>query len=163
MKIQFKKILPLALLFFIAGISSVNAQTKMIVTSTPDGSATEFNLKDVKSLTFAPGNMMVNQWANESNTFMLKNVESIKFQGDPSSVNEVAQDTEALHIVCEGNLLNVLGWTQGQAANVAVYNLSGQTLISLPCWNGDPIDMVVAPRGIYIIKINNKSYKFIIK
>ncbi len=161
MTIKFSKILSAALLVTFMTVGNANAQTKMIVTPTTGGTAAEYALTDVKSLTFGRDNFVVNEFNANASTFLFKKVQSIKFQTISTSIEHVTQLGEKLSFACFGDMLHVQGWSQDKTANITVFNISGQTIASVAQWNGEPINMNGASSGIYLIKINNKTYKFI--
>ena len=142
-------------------MSHAAAQTKMIVTPTQEGTATEYALKDVRTLTFGFDNFIVTDWSANTNSFLFDNVRSIKFKDVTTSIENVTTPEAKLRIACNDNLVCVYGWPQDQVARMSIYNTSGQQVVFLPQWSGASIDMSASPAGIYLIKINNKTYKFL--
>ena len=72
-----------------------------------------------------------------------------------------------------------LGWSRGRLAddqagfcrkclssgpaNAAIYNIQGQRAMSLKAWDGTPVSTDALSSGVYILKVNNKSIKFVKK
>ena len=118
-----------------------------------------WHLLEVNKMTFEGGNIVVK---NQSGTkdFALNNVLSIKFTDEkqiPSSIKEIANDKDLLSILAGENSIKVNGANSGR---VSIWAVNGQQLYENRNWRGEEIDISHLQRGIYIITINNSTFKF---
>ena len=59
------------------------------------------------------------------------------------------------------NTISVAGLAK--AENAAIYSIGGEKVVNLMSWNGSPVNVGSLSNGVYILKVNNKSFKFIKK
>ena len=64
-------------------------------------------------------------------------------------------------MVYDGNTISVAGLAK--AENAAIYSIGGEKVVDLKSWNGNPVNVGSLTNGVYILKVNNKSFKFIKK
>lgn len=55
------------------------------------------------------------------------------------------------------NLIYIEGAEQGR---IEVYALNGTQCLAVAQWNGQPVDVSALPKGIYVLKVGNASFKF---
>ena len=83
------------------------------------------------------------------------------FEGEPTSVTQVVGEAEGLQVMYQGGFVSATGLTS--PAHAAIYNISGQRAMSLKAWDGTPVSTDALSSGVYILKVNNKSIKFVKK
>jgi len=118
-----------------------------------------WQLLDVNKITFDGGNIVVKSLAGIDN-FALDQVLSIKFTDEPqspSSVKDVVSDKAQLRIAASDNSIQVIGANSGR---VAIWAVNGQQLYENRNWRGEEINISHLQRGIYMITINNTTFKF---
>ncbi len=54
----------------------------------------------------------------------------------------------------------VSGLSNAQA-NATIYDLNGCSRLSLPHYDGQPIDVSSLPKGAYILRVGDKAFKFL--
>ena len=119
---------------------------------------TSFGLQDVNKITFDNnGNMIVNQTTgNES--VDINNVMAIKFTADnKTAIEKIDNGINKVSIITSENAIIVKGADRG---SVAIWAVNGQQVYNNGAWQGENIVTSQLPRGIYIIKINNSTFKF---
>ena len=57
-------------------------------------------------------------------------------------------------------VLHINGTKPGQTYDVAVYDAAGRTVWSDKKWSGQAVDLSGKPAGVYILNINNTTFKF---
>ena len=90
----------------------------------------------------------------------LPNVKRLVFYNPTAGIGDVTAEETDLRLVVNGNLVSLDGWTPGTVARATVYSVSGQAVYVDGAWDGSAIDVARLPQGIYILKVNNNSYKF---
>ncbi len=155
-----RRIMPALLFLFFMGAVYSNAQVTMIVNPAQGGNATEFVLEDIKTLTFGNDNLIVNDNKSNTKSFLFKDVKSIKFGGLVNDIEDISvSDVHDLNFSCVDNMLYVKGWITENITDVNIYNVNGQKAISILNWKGEPISLGSLYKGVYIIQINNRTYK----
>lgn len=89
----------------------------------------------------------------------LPNVKRLVFYNPTAGIGDVTAEETDLRLVVNGNLVSLDGWTPGTVARATVYSVSGQAVYVDGAWDGSAIDVARLPQGIYILKVNNNSYK----
>ena len=56
--------------------------------------------------------------------------------------------------------LNMAGWDAEEKADIAIYSITGQPFHAQKEWRGAPIPVSSLPQGLYILKVNDRSFKF---
>ncbi len=152
-----KLCLAVLLAMLCGGLAS--AQSFMTFYGSDACSMASWGLQEVCSVKFDGGNIVVNNSVG-TDYIALGDVMSIKFTDDghhPSSVQEIGNDASGLRIASNDNTVRVIGATSG---TVAIWAANGQQLYDNRNWSGEEIDISHLGRGIYIITINNTTFKF---
>jgi hypothetical protein len=95
------------------------------------------------------------------------------FSATPNSVNDtrflllgqksgVATDIEEVHVYIQDNMVHVMEAPEN--SSMSIYTVGGVTIAnyaigSAPC----TIDLLGLPTGVYVLRINDKAYKFVCK
>ncbi len=118
-----------------------------------------WQLQDVNKMTFEGGNIVVNHRFG-SQDYALNKVLSIKFTEEeqtPTSIKEIVGKKDLLSVIAGEQSIRINGATSG---HVSIWAVSGQQLYDNRNWRGEEISISHLQRGIYIITINNSSFKF---
>lgn len=118
-----------------------------------------WHLLEVNKMTYEGGNIVVNGQMGTKD-FALSNVLSIKFTDEkqiPSSIKDIVSDKDLLNIVAGEQTIQINGANSGR---VSIWAVNGQQLYENRSWRGEDIDISHLQRGIYIITINNSTFKF---
>ena len=68
--------------------------------------------------------------------------------------------TEHPEYALEALQIFVSGLSNAQA-NATIYDLNGCSRLSLPHYDGQPIDVSSLPKGAYILRVGDKAFKFL--
>lgn len=154
-----KSILTSAVLALLA-VGQVGADNKFVVTDTASSAQLmSVNLSDVKSIGFADGNMVVTLADETTKTVGLTTTTVLQFEGEATAIAPVVGGTDGLDVKYAGGFVSATGLAA--LADAAVYNVSGQKVMNLRAWDGSPISTAELGCGVYILKVNNKSVKFV--
>jgi hypothetical protein len=136
------------------------AQSYMTFYDTDGTAKKAWNLLDVGKVTFDQGDIVVTHSAGIYSV-SLNEVLSIKFTdtGLPhdTGLEKISGDEAQLRIAAGENAIHITGASAGQ---VAIWAMTGQQIYSNRNWRGGDIDISHLDRGIYIITINNSTFKF---
>lgn len=154
---SFKTFLVLVLAMLGCGVST--AQTQMTFYEPQGHAMAVWNLQDMGKVTFDGGEIVVTSATGTFSTPLIE-VMSIKFTDDeqtPTSVQQLRDDVSQLRIATSESTVRVMGANRG---TVAIWSVSGQQLYDNRNWHGEEINISHLERGIYIITINNTTFKF---
>lgn len=153
-----KTIMALALTLLPVGMAT--AQVQLLVVP-KDGSPTKrINLDDIRYIEFpAPGEAFSIETSDLRWSYSYDFVRSLKFDGLVNAVSGVNRQDNALQITYRQGQIFVSG--MGDAVTHAViFDLNGCSRVSLPHFDGQPIDVSALPQGVYILRIGGKAFKF---
>ena len=120
----------------------------------------QFKLSDIKSVKFAEENVSV--YASESTSIWPSaEITSIKFNLAPSGIASAKIGGERVTLRVDGNLLYVEGLRADSKPGVEIISITGQHIYVDGAWHGEPIDIELLSRGIYLLRTDGKSYKFV--
>lgn len=128
------------------------ADGKSLFVSFNDGSKIEFALSSLPEVTFGDDKMTVKTTSTTA-SYELWKVSTFTY-GTTTDIKQVSQD---IHFALEGDRIIV----DGKANKVSIYSLDGKAVSISPIINNDKtiISLEGLTKGVYIIKINNKSIK----
>ncbi len=137
---------------------------KMVIHLNGGGEAKEFVISDKTKITFDGNSMSVSQDVGDSFMVSVADVDKISFDLQSSSVEEIETSLgDNVSVVVNGGCVTI-GSTDGvSAVNYGAYSTSGQTVVSGVTDREVTIDFTAMQRGVYIIKANSKTIKFINK
>ncbi len=150
------------LILTVAVMLGMCAQTKAggfaLLRITQHGVVTDYNVSDIRKITFEDGNMVLNLTDDKQERVPLEVLSTLTV-GNPTGLIALEQKPTGL-VLRDGSLELEAdeGWT------VTVYDLSGKLLRSVKTHQGkNCIDIGGLLKGTYVLKVNNKSEKFINK
>lgn len=128
------------------------ADGKSLFVSFNDGSKIEFALSTLPEVTFGDDKMTVKTTSTTA-SYELWKVSTFTY-GTTTDIKQVSQD---IHFDWEGDRIIM----DGKANKVSIYSLDGKAVSISPIINNDKtiISLEGLTKGVYIIKINNKSIK----
>lgn len=128
------------------------ADGKSLFVSFNDGSKIEFALSSLPEVTFGDDKMTVKTTSTTA-SYELWKVSTFTY-GTTTDIKQVNQDTR---FAWEGDRIIV----DGKANKLSIYSLDGKAVSISPIINNDKtiISLEGLTKGVYIIKINNKSIK----
>ena len=154
--------LTFALLSLLA-VGNAHADSKLVAVDSPSATTlASFSLSDISKLSFADGKMVVTLSDETTKEVALNTNLVLKFEDVTTSIIAgVTDNASKLQVVFDGNTISVAGLAK--AENAAIYSIGGEKVVNLKSWNGSPVNVGSLTNGVYILKVNNKSFKFIKK
>ena len=145
--------LTFALLSLLA-VGNAHADSKLVAVDSPSATTlASFSLSDISKLSFADGKMMV--------TLSDETTKEVALNTNLTAIAGVTDNDSKLQVVYDGNTISVAGLAK--AENAAIYSIGGEKVVNLKSWNGSQVNVGSLSNGVYILKVNNKSFKFIKK
>lgn len=142
--------------------ATAKAQTDVVVTKL-SGEQQRFELADVGKFYFGDGAMNVVSLPTKAVTAIpLSGLLNIKFLPNPDGIdNIIGNDNQGVKFAYDGNRLSASGING--AASAAIFSSDGRKMMSAKQWDGTPVETSSLPKGVYIFKVNNNTFKFIKK
>ncbi len=134
------------------------AQSFMTIFNANGSPMASYSLPAINKVTFDGANMIV-ATPEGNQEIDMNNVLSVKFTDQQQTAVEKisTDDATTVRIATSRNSIAVLGATSGA---VAIYAVNGQQVYSNRQWRGESINTAHLQPGIYIITINNSTFKF---
>lgn len=151
----------------IVAAASASANTTMTVTYFDDSrEATVVNLLDGSRLVF--GGEPAFDFSNCGSAPVRINVADVKritFEGKWTGVEGVSKEATSLRLRSNPveAILSVEGYDGSKPAVVSIYSIAGREALHVENWKGEDINVSHLPTGVYILRINNSTLKFIKK
>ena len=147
------------MLVLLVGSLSMMAQSKLVVHQT-DGSSKQFDIASIKKMLVSPQTFSV--FTQDENAIAVAGIQSIKFSLEGSGIsnavvgNDIALQRNGDILTNDGkNYIIESGLKAGD--RVQLYNVNGQMTGNI---DGKLLNLSTLNRGVYILKINNKTIKF---
>lgn len=144
--------------------SALQAQEDKMVVHPADGTANwESLIKDVKLITFSETGMNVKgMTAASTKTFTYESVGKITFSLTPSGITDLYNQVPNYFVFpsLATTQISLSGWNNQGMTNAAIYSTTGSLCRLIKNWNGASIDVSGLEPGLYILKVNNQSFKF---
>ncbi len=140
---------------------SAMARQQMTVYFNNGNAESSFAVSDVASLHFSDGNLLVKQNADgKQSAISLAEILSIKFADrNPSEVKTVGDGLAAVKVAASADELRLIGYDTARPQPAVLYGIGGTVFYSVSAQTTGSINISSLPKGIYILKLGNKSFK----
>ncbi len=153
----------LASLMLMGCIAAQASAQQYMVTYFNDGTAEGVTgLSQIMSLRFSDGNLQVKQSADgQVSETPLAKILSIKFSEQTTTgvTNMTADQLQAVTLAVSAEELRLVGYNTANALPAALYSINGSQYYACSRLSESSINISSLPKGIYIFKLGNKSYK----
>ncbi len=152
----------LAALFAAMPSSAQQEETKLVIYNHAGGSPVEIPIDNVRKVTFQDTyfTMMYNDGMQADDTFAYDDVKSIKFSGIETGIGNInAEDgTGEIVISRSGSQINISGITD--KVHIRLFDISGRQIFGRTSAVDTSVSTDELSEGVYILRVNNKSFKF---
>lgn len=156
-----KTIAAVALMTLAGATAQAQSQAEMVVTKL-NGEQHKFELSDMRKFDFGDGAMSIVSLTKPVATVSLSSLRSIKFVGIADAIGSIIGDgSQRVRFTFDGNKLSATGVDRN--ASAAVFTTDGRKIMGAGHWDGTSFDVSGLPKGMYIFKVNNNTFKFIKK
>lgn len=154
-----KTFMALALTLLPFGMAS--AQVRMLVVPKDGTAPKSFNLDDIRRIDFlGEANTFSIACATDRWSYEFDKVRCLKFDGLVNDIATATKQESAVSIAYREGQIFVSGLSNAQA-HATIYDLNGCSRLSLPHYDGQPIDVSALPKGAYILRVGDKAFKFL--
>lgn len=119
---------------------------------TTSGASSEYQLSSLQKITFSNGNVVLTTSSGKTVSFAISSISKMYFGATSTAIQQLAADSQA---TWDGTSLV---FDSGRGI-VNIYRPSGLLVASQTIDGGATISLADLPRGVYIVRIDGKSFK----
>ena len=161
MSINKKLILGIVCLSYL-GVGSISANV-MQIHFNEDRPMIETKLTAIDKITFTDTSFSIHITDNATEDYGYGEVEKITFS-DISSIGKISKEDNFKLLISPNpvnDIIRIMGYNSSEPAQLSIYSLDGEEVIRIENWQGEAIDASQLSAGIYILRINTTTIKFI--
>lgn len=141
-------------------ISSLNAQVNIFVhTVTPEGSW-HTAPENIQKISFTDVGVSFFNKDKTSISVPFNELKKITFVDATTDISQSEADPLSLSIFLQNDHLIVKGWSESETTTGYIHSSNGALVQMNKNWSGQPIDISTLSPGIYLLSINNSTFKF---
>ena len=155
------QIFGLLIFYLVISTNLLQAQNNLIV-KFKSGTQSVSLLSTVDRITFSAGSLLLKKTDASTSTLLLSDISRLTF-GLYSAVPEITADQTGLAIYPSPatNYINLLNAPQGET-QIVIFGLDGTTLMNKKLNSGmRQVDISGLAKGLYLLKVNNTTFKFV--
>lgn len=120
--------------------------------------ATE-SLKDLQSIRIGgPSLVYVHRVDNVGTMYELSGIRKLAIL--PTVATAIKPVSENLQLNRKGDEIIISGWDSKKTTGIAIYSVNGVCQQRTSGWNGKSVDITSLKPGVYVLRIDGRSYKF---
>ena len=161
MKINKKLIFGIVCLSYL-GLGDISAAV-MQIHFTEDRPMIETDLSAIDKITFTDTSFSILSTDNATTDYGYGEVDKITFS-DFNSIQKIGNEDNIRLLISPNpvdDIIRIVGYNTTEPAQLAIYSLDGEEMMRIDNWLGEPIDASQLSAGIYILRINTHTIKFI--
>lgn len=138
---------------------AASAQATVLTVKHSTDQTTQVDIKKINKIKFTDGMMNI-MHTEGTEQIALGDIDQLRFDFVASSIKDIAADIDDLKISVVAGLITVTAPPE-TAIRLMAYNLKGYKVASAAGVGAVDLDLTPFPTGIYIVKANDKTIKFI--
>ena len=163
-----KKIICGVLCLSCLGVGNASANV-MQIHFNEDRPVIETKLTKIDKITFTDTNFSIHFDSSSqlievaSEDYAYGEVEKITFS-NINSIENIGKEENVKLMISPNpvdNIIRIVGYNNSEPAQLSIYSLNGEEVMRIENWQGETIDASPLSAGIYILRINTTTIKFI--
>lgn len=154
MKINRRFAVPLTALLLAAPVSA--RDVTVFINGASEGQ--KFSVQLLDKLYFDNGKLVFNHDGQEMSV-NLSVINKISFDNTPSGIGTAAATADGVKAFVSGEEIRLVGYDHAKPLAAALYGVNGTRVLSVKALDADAIDIASLPKGIYILKLGNSTFK----
>lgn len=163
-----KKIICGVLCLSYFGLESISANV-MQIHFNEDRPVIETKLTKIDKITFTDTNFSIHFDSSSqlievaSEDYAYGEVEKITFS-NINSIENIGKEENVKLMISPNpvdNIIRIVGYNNSEPAQLSIYSLNGEEVMRIENWQGETIDASPLSAGMYILRINTTTIKFI--
>jgi hypothetical protein len=143
---------------------TAGVQAQNLVMKTKDGTILTKQLGTVKRITFSNNSMLVNYLGSPVETYSLSNISKLSFKSTITGVDQPSLSSTRIISIYPNPAKDVIYLvnTPDNAFTVSIYRMNGVLVLSTPVSStSKSINVNYLSGGLYLLKVNEQTFKFI--
>lgn len=151
----------LAALFIPMAASAQDDETKLVIYGSDGKPAREISIYDIRKITFQESSftMVMEDGAGADEQFAYDDVRKMNFSGTQTGIGSVKDDAEGVISISRRGDVIVIEGVEG-SAHVGLFDTAGRQMMSRTIRGCAEISTADLKDGVYIMRVNNKVFKF---
>lgn len=138
-------------------LTSLSIQAQYLVITKSNSDEVNVKLADLRTITFANGNMILNAKDATTSNYAISDVQKMYFSTTGSGLAVLNADEVSISISQKGDELTVFNTGDAQAY---IVRIDGAKVYDQRVGETSTINIGMLDRGFYILKVKNKTFKF---
>lgn len=147
----------------LASPTSVFADDDGFIIHLNNGGADAFKFSETKKITFeGDGFTVIDTQTNTKGSYFFDDVAKITFENVTTGIQGVVTGSEGLQFFMNNDHSQIMvdGLSADERNTMRIHTVAGTTVMNSSRFNSNSIDITSLPEGIYILTINNQTFKF---
>lgn len=160
------RILSLLMLAAIASSGAVAAEDEGVRIETKNSTGQSTGVVPItldSKIKFTSEGMAVYNGESPLAAFSYEDCATITFLTSGSGVESVEKESGLILLTNPAYDQLLFSGFENASASLTVYSINGQRMLQVKDWQGQPVDVRGLTPGIYLISVNNSTFKFIKK
>lgn len=154
MKITRRFAVPLMALLLAAPVSA--RDVTVFVNGASEGQ--KFSVQLLDKIYFDSGKLVFNHDGQETSV-PLSIINKISFDNTATGIGPAAATADGVKAFVSGNEIRLVGYNHAKPLAAALYGVNGTRVMSVKALDADAIDIASLPKGLYILKLGNSTFK----
>ncbi|MGC3976942.1 MAG: T9SS type A sorting domain-containing protein [Paludibacteraceae bacterium] len=152
----------LFLFFFLLGFTQVYSQSVNLEITGTDGVKKNVDITALRNMTFGSALLNLNYWNGTFESISTKTIANMLFKTSTGFSNLKSNKNDIIAYPNPATNFILLKNLSEDVRNVAVYNVTGEQVLNIKQLSkSQPIQVSLLQKGLYFLKINNQTIKFI--
>lgn len=149
--------------FLFTGLNVSADELISIFLSNSENSPVKVEIDDVSSIKFNKTALFVGDKEGVYTEYSLSDIKKIVFEKDETSIESINVNASKIDVYPNPvkNGLTIEGVNEFPETDVLIFSLTGTLVARHSQWNGEKIDVSHLAAGIYFVKINSTTLKFV--
>ena len=126
-----------------------------------NGAADAFKFSETKKITFSgDGLNVIDLNSNVMSTYLFDDIEKIVFESNFTGIDGVVSEGENVQFCLSDDGQKIMLGGVSNGCSMRLYNVTGTMVMNMSRFDGTEIDVSNLPAGIYVLSVNNQTFKF---
>lgn len=143
-------------------VSAQDDDTKLVIYSHDGSAPVEISIYDIRKVTFQDDTftMVYEDGIAADQQFAYDDVRCVKFSGETTGIGSVQSDQLGDDITISRGASSIIVGGVTERAQLRLFDISGRPVLSQTLTSDTTISTEALPAGVYILRVNNKTFKF---
>lgn len=142
-------------------VSGVQAQNSLTFHQT-EGNDQTVALSEIGKITFSDGNMILSDKTGAITTYLISDIENITFEATKTPASDIKSEVVSGELSIYPNPTSDIIYLKGleTLSQITIYTVEGRAVMNSQVLPDENINIASLPKGLYLLRVNNKTTKF---